>query len=220
MLVSRFALGGLGLVVLVSVGCGGTVLHVSPSPVEAKIYLEGVVQGKGPTDVELMSEEKIYSLRVGGAPGYFDHSREITAETESPVQVELMIDGSYSQTVDGTDELNQWLVVPVAKHYDEDEAWRKITRAVSTAISDFKKIDRKALSLTTAWQVAGKQGDWRRTASRIVIRPGSREAGALTFKVKIEARLVDKDRKKAGDAERTFQNFLDALAEARERLAR
>lgn len=210
----------LGLVLLGTTGCGGTMIHVNPSPEDATVYLDGTPQGKGPTDVELLEDEKTYSLRVGGLEGYFADTRSITSETPSPVEVELRVNNSYAQTVDGEGQLNQWLEVVVAKHYDEDEAWRKLTRAITTAISEFKQFDRKTLSLKTDWQIAGKRGDWRRTASRILVRPSSRKAGALSFKFMIEARLFDVDRKKVADAERTFQPFLEALAEARERLAR
>jgi hypothetical protein len=210
----------LGLVLSSSAGCGGTMVHVNPSPVDAKVYLDGTPQGKGPTDVELMNDEQTYSLRVGGIGGYFDQTTEITSESASPIDVALLIDNSFAQTVDGEGELNQWLTIQVAKHYDEDDAWRKVTRAITAAISDFKTFDRDTFSLQTEWQIAGKRGDWRRTASRIVIRPGSREAGALSVRFMIEARLFDAKRKKAGDAERTFRPFLDALAEARERLVR
>jgi hypothetical protein len=216
----RLALAALVFGTLFAVGCGGKRIQIVPTPGDAEIYLNDTLKGTGLVTVELENKALLYELRVGGVVGFFDEYQNINFRSPSRLLINLKIDNSYKQTVDGTDVVNRWISLPVADHYDIDEAWRKLTSSVTAAISDFEAVDQKSLYLKTAWQVAGRRGDFLRTRSRIIVNVENADPEHLTFKIKIETHRINSQGDKVDTYSRTFQDFLDAVAEARSRLER
>lgn len=215
------AVGGFSTLTII-MGCLGGMGHtvkVMPDPTESEIYLDGNQVGKGVTELELGGEEgQQYQVKVCGPPGYFCKLTTIDANSPASITVSPGKDNAYFETVDGVDNVNKWIKLPVSKKYSQEEAWQKMTSSITSAISDFEVLDQKSLYLKTAWKVAGKKDDELRARSRIVVAVDNPDPENTVLKVKIESERINPKGEKVEDYPRTFRTYLDALETARARL--
>lgn len=211
------------VVVNISLGCIGAsnkAVKVIPDPSDdARVLIDGNQVGTGVTEVEIPKDTtNQYELKVCGGPGYFCNVSTITGKSPDTLKITVPKDHSYFETVDGVDNVNKWIILPINAKYGSEEAWQKLTSSISLAIADFEVLDQKSLYLKTAWKVAGKKGDQLRTRSRIVVAVDNPDPENLRYKFKIESERIDHQGDTVEAHGRTFREFLEALETSRARL--
>jgi len=213
-----FMLLFLCTVALSGVACSVYKLKIIPTPSECDVTLNGKIIGQGVTSIELPDEYDAYEVGIIPPDGYFPKLAIVQNDADRVLTIYAEEDHSYQDTVDAAGTVNRWIVITVGDTVDIDDAWKRISKSFAPEISDFDIVDNKSLYLKTAWKIAGKEGDYLRTRSRIVVALENPDLDNLTFKLMIESVRIDAQNIEQRKIDRTFKPFLDILAKIKTRL--
>jgi len=162
-------------------------VRFSTSEPDAKIWVEGKMQGTGQVDIVVPAYACITVTveKVGFLKGIIEFCNKPGYNAPPKIfQYKMEKDDAYESS-DATDVANVDIELKVKKN--QDEAWRLLTQIITSYVDAIEITDKETGYLRTAWVVKTfKQATIR---TRLIVKLGN--ASPLTYKVKLVSEISE-----------------------------
>lgn len=122
------------------------------TPVNAKIYIDGVYVGDGSFEVRFGGKDDFFMVRVE-APGYVDKKMRIFKhDKRNVIAIDLRKDDTIENSV-ASNLANQYFTINVRKGVDEDLAWKLLSQVMLNYFNELKTSDKASGYMNTNWVI-------------------------------------------------------------------
>lgn len=210
----------LSLTLSLSVAAGNKTVRLGISEQDVKIYVDGKLLPAGQVDIVVPSDACV-TVKVEKA-GFLNEKITFCNKPNIPpppktYNIEMKKDDAYEAS-EPSDMVNR--DIEITTHKPEAEAWKLITRIITTYFDDIEVINHETGYLLTSWKLNTFKQNTVRT--RLIVKPGTADPWSYRIKLASEESgtpvSAAKSEENFKEWNRVLKQYKDVIQEIREKL--